>query len=40
MEGRRVEALRAAARLRQLLATTGLGPSDELYRLEQDILAG
>lgn len=37
-EGRRVEALRAAQRLRALLAEVGLGPSEELCALEDGIL--
>jgi DNA-binding SARP family transcriptional activator len=37
---RRVEALRVCARLRRLLAETGVEASDELSRLEQRILDG
>jgi DNA-binding SARP family transcriptional activator len=37
---RRVEALRACARLRHELAAVGLGPSDELITIENSILAG
>ena len=37
---RRVEALRACARLRAELAEVGLAPGDDLLATEQDILAG
>ena len=37
---RRVEALRACARLRGILAEVGIQASDELTRLEQRILQG
>lgn len=37
-DGRRVEALRAAQRLRGVLAEVGLGPSEELTALENQIL--
>lgn len=38
--GRRVEALRAAARLREVLAETGLEPGAGLREVEEGILAG
>ena len=38
--GRRVEALRVAARVRHLLADVGLQPGEEIAQLEQRILGG
>lgn len=38
--GRRVEAMRACARLRSQLAEAGLAPADELTSIEQEILGG
>lgn len=38
--GRRVEAMRACARLRRQLADVGLEPADDLISIEQEILGG